>query len=58
MPWFDLRAAARFDLSGGREMQDEGRGDAGRNGEDSAPPPVWENAEGNYHQDSQCGEFD
>jgi len=39
-------------------MQDEGRGDAGRNGEDSAPPPVRENAEGKYQQDSQCGDFD
>jgi hypothetical protein len=39
-------------------MKNEGCGDTCRNGEDSAPPPVRENAKGKYHQDSQCDDFD
>jgi hypothetical protein len=38
-------------------MKDKSRRDARRNGKDSAPPPIRENAKGKYHQDSQYGDF-
>ena len=38
-------------------MKDKSRRDARRNGKDSAPPPIRENAQGKYHQDSQYGDF-
>ena len=39
-------------------MKDQGSGDAGRNGKDSAPSPVRENAQGKYHEARQYGDFD
>jgi hypothetical protein len=45
-------------LSGDREMKDQGSGDAGRDGKDSAPSPVRENAQGQYQQASQYRDFD
>jgi hypothetical protein len=39
-------------------MKDESSDDACRNGEDSAPPPIRENAKGKYHQASQYSDFD
>jgi len=41
-------AAALSDFSGRHEMKDEGSGDAGRDGNNSAPSPVRENAQGQY----------
>jgi hypothetical protein len=39
-------------------MQDESSRNAGRNGKDSAPPPVRENTEAEYHQDNQYSDLD
>jgi hypothetical protein len=38
-------------------MKDKSSRDACRDGKDSAPPPIRENAKGKYHQDSQYGDF-
>jgi hypothetical protein len=38
-------------------MKDKSRRDARRDGKDSAPPPIRENAKGKYHQDSQYRDF-
>jgi hypothetical protein len=45
-------------FSGGHEMKDNGSGDACRNGKDSAPSPIRENAKGKYQQASQYSDFD
>jgi hypothetical protein len=45
-------------ISRRHEMQDDSGGDAGRNGNDCAPPPVRKNAEGKYRQDRQQSEFE
>jgi hypothetical protein len=39
-------------------MKDNGSGDARRNGKDSAPSPIRENAKGKYQQASQYSDFD
>jgi hypothetical protein len=39
-------------------MKDKSSDDACRNGKDSAPPPIGENAKGKYHQASQYSDFD
>jgi hypothetical protein len=39
-------------------MKDKSSDDACRNGKDSAPPPIRENAKGNYYQASQYSDFD
>ena len=39
-------------------MKDESRDDACRNGKDSAPAPIRENAKGKYYQASQYSDFD
>ena len=39
-------------------MKDHSSDDAGRNGNDFAPPPIRENAEGQDRQASQDGDFD
>jgi hypothetical protein len=39
-------------------MKDQGSGDAGRDGKDSAPSPVRENAQGQYQQARQYRDFD
>jgi hypothetical protein len=36
-------------------MKDQGSGDAGRDGNNSAPSPVGENAQGQYQQASLSG---
>ncbi|WP_154073591.1 hypothetical protein [Bradyrhizobium erythrophlei] len=38
-------------------MKDKSGCDACRDGNDSTPPPIRENAKGKYHQDSQYGDF-
>jgi len=48
----------RFDFSGRHEMKDHSSDNAGRDGNDSAPPPIRENAKGKEHQASQDGDFD
>jgi hypothetical protein len=39
-------------------MKDNSSGDAGRNGDDSAPSPIREDAKGEYHEAGQYGDFD
>ena len=39
-------------------MKDESRGDACRNGNDSAPPPIRKNAKGKYRQTRQQNDFE
>jgi hypothetical protein len=39
-------------------MQDKSGDDACRNGKDSTPAPIRENAKGKYHQASQYSDFD
>jgi len=39
-------------------MQDESSRNAGRNGKDSAPPPVRQNTEAEYHQNNQHSDLD
>ena len=38
-------------------MKNKSSRDAGRDGNDSAPPPIRENAKGKYHQDGQYSDF-
>jgi len=44
-------------FSGGHEMKDNGSDDARRNGKDSAPSPIRENAKGKYQQASQYSDL-
>jgi hypothetical protein len=49
---------AYFDFSGGRKMKDNSSCDAGRNGNDSTPAPIRNNAKGKYHQAGQQSDLD
>ena len=44
--------------SGGREMKDQGSGDAGRDGNDSAPQPIRKYAKGKYRYASRQSDLD
>jgi hypothetical protein len=50
--------ASSPDFSRRHEMQHNGGGDAGRNRDERAPPPVRKNAKGYYRQDGQQSELE